>query len=119
MNAYKNFKIESKNDLNEIDIKIRACYYLDDIITSTDINISDNLLDKRLQENVSVYNISCKNSTVPPRPLGIRFDKINGFIVVLGGNIKHLVLFDYGMFDKICDKVKYLINKKYYKQYES
>ena len=32
--------------------------------------------------------------------------------MVLDGKIKHLVLFDYGLFDKICDKIKYLISKK-------
>ena len=32
--------------------------------------------------------------------------------MVLDGKIKHLVLFDYGLLDKICDKVKYLISKK-------
>ena len=35
----------------------------------------------------------------------IIFDKIDG-------QIKHLVLFDYGLFGKICDKIKYLISKK-------
>ena len=33
-------------------------------------------------------------------------------LLSLDGKIKHLVLFDYGLFDKICDKVKYLISKK-------
>ena len=34
------------------------------------------------------------------------FDKIDGFIIIsLEGKIKHLVLFDYGLFDKIFDKV--------------
>ena len=42
----------------------------------------------------------------------IRFDKIDGFIISLDGKIKHLVLFDYGLRDKICDKIKYLIIKK-------
>ena len=32
--------------------------------------------------------------------------------MVLDGKIKHLVLFDYGLFDKICNKIKYLISKK-------
>ena len=47
------------------------------------------------------------------------FDKIDGFIMVLDGKIKNLVLFDYGLFDKICNKIKYLISKKkcYYKKY--
>ena len=46
------------------------------------------------------------------KPLHIRFDKIDGFIIPLDGKIKHLVLFDYRLFNKICDKIKYLINKK-------
>ena len=47
-----------------------------------------------------------------PKTLLIRFDKIDRFIMVLDGKIKHLVLFYYGLFDKICDKIKYLISKK-------
>ena len=42
----------------------------------------------------------------------IRFDKIDGFIRVRGGKFRHLVLLDYGLFDKICDKIKYLIYEK-------
>ena len=42
----------------------------------------------------------------------IRFDKIDAFIRVLDGEIKHLVLFGYGLFGKICDKTKYLIREK-------
>ena len=33
---------------------------------------------------------------------------IDGFIVALDGKNKHLILFDYGLFNKICDKIKYL-----------
>ena len=47
-----------------------------------------------------------------PKPLRITFDRIDGFIMVLDSKIKQLVLFDYGLFDKICDKIKYLISKK-------
>ena len=42
----------------------------------------------------------------------LRFDKIDGIIRVRGGEFSHLVLFDYGLFDKICDKIKYLISEK-------
>ena len=42
----------------------------------------------------------------------IRFDKIDGFIIIIDGKIKHLSLFDYGLFNNICDKVKYLMTKK-------
>ena len=33
-----------------------------------------------------------------------------GFLIVL--EIKHLVLFDYGLFDKICDRIKYLLSER-------
>ena len=33
--------MKSKNELKEIDIKNRTCYYFDDIINGTDINFSD------------------------------------------------------------------------------
>ena len=62
-------------------------------------------------ENILVYNISYKAPTVP-KLLSIRFHKIDGFIMVLDGEIKHLVLFDYEFLDKICDKIKCLISKK-------
>ena len=41
-----------------------------------------------------------------------RFDKIDGFIISLDGKNKHLILLYYGLFNKICDKIKYLISKK-------
>ena len=30
-----------------------------------------------------------------------------------GGEFRHLVLFGCGLFDKICDRIKYLIGKKW------
>ena len=101
----------NKDELKEIDIKNRACYYFDDIIKDIDINFSNILLDEKLYENISVYDISCKSST-GPKPLCIRFDKIDRFIRVRGVEFRHLVLFDYGLFDKICDKIKDLISEK-------
>ena len=103
--------MESRNELKEVDIKNRACYYFDDIINATDINFSDILLDEKLYESILVYDISYKTSMVP-NLLRIRFDKIDGFIIVLDCKIKHLILFDYGLFNEICDKIKYLISKK-------
>ena len=49
------------------------------------------------------YEISCKTST-GPKALRIRFDKIDRFIRVRGGEFRYLVLFDHGLFDKICGK---------------
>ena len=42
----------------------------------------------------------------------IRFDKIDGFVIALDGKFKHLILVDYGLFNKRCDKIKDLISKK-------
>ena len=52
-----------------------------------------------------------KTSTVP-KPLPIRYDKVDGFIRFRRGQFRHLVLFDYGLFDQICDKIKYFISEK-------
>ena len=101
----------SKDKLKEIDINNRTRYYFDDIIKDVDIYLSDTLLDKKLYENISVYDISYKTST-GPKPLPIRFNKIDGFIRVCDGEFRHLVLVDNGFFDKICDKIKYLIREK-------
>ena len=38
--------------------------------------------------------------------------KIDGFITAADVKIKHLVLFDQWLLDKICNKIKYLISKK-------
>ena len=66
--------MESKDELKDIDINNRACYYFDDIIREFDINFNNILLDEKLYENNSVYDISYKTST-GPKPLRIRFDK--------------------------------------------
>ena len=97
--------MKNTKELKEINIKNRVCYYFDDIINGADINFSDILLDEILYENVSVYDILHKTST-GPKPLRIRFDQIDGFVMVHDGKIKHLVLFDYGLLDKICNNLK-------------
>ena len=56
--------MKSKDELKEIDIKNRTYYYFDDIIKDVDIYINDILLNKKLYENISFYDISYKTSTV-------------------------------------------------------
>ena len=46
--------MESKNELKEIDIKNRTCYYFDDVITDRNIYSVDILLDEKLYEIISV-----------------------------------------------------------------
>ena len=81
------------------------------MIKDVDIYFRDILLDEKLYENISVYDIPYRTST-GPKPLRIRFNEIDGFIRVRGSEFRHLVLFDYQLFDKICDKIKYLISEK-------
>ena len=49
--------MKSKNDLKETDIKNRVCYHFDDTINGAKINFNNILLDKKLHENISVYDI--------------------------------------------------------------
>ena len=57
MNVCIKYKMESKNKLKKIDIKNHACYYFDDIINFIGIDFSDTLLDEKMYENISVYDI--------------------------------------------------------------
>ena len=57
--------MKCKNELKEINIKNRACYYFDNIINGTKINSSNVLLNKKWYENISVYNISYKSPAGP------------------------------------------------------
>ena len=75
--------MQSKNELKEIDVKNRTCYYFDDIIKDVDIYFSDILLYEKSYENVSISDISYKTSTVPKGR--VRFDKIDGLIKAQGG----------------------------------
>ena len=45
------------------------------------------------------------------KPLQIRFDEIDGFIKMCDG-IRYLVLFNHLWYDKIYNRIRYLINKK-------
>ena len=56
-----------------------------------DIDFSDILLNKKLYENIFIYDISHK-TFMGPKPLRIRFDEIDGFIKIYDGN-RYLVLF--------------------------
>ena len=81
-------------------------YYFDDIMTDRDIYYVDTLLDKKsyeTYENILIYDISHKTST-GAKPLRIRLDEIDGFLKMYDG-IRWSVLFDYGWFEKIRDKI--------------
>ena len=86
-------------------------FVFDGVMCTYTYNFNNILINKKLYENIPVDNISYKDLTVP-KSLRIRFNKIDGFIISLGGKIKHLVLFDC----ELLDKIEYLLRKtKYYK----
>ena len=94
-------------------------YYFDDIIgvvdRDSDFDFSNILLDEKLykekNENILWKYDTLYNPSKNTKPLRISFNKIDGFIKT-HNLIRCLVLFDYGWFDKICDRIKYLISEK-------
>ena len=102
--------MDNRNEFKKIDIEIHACYYFDYIMRVIDINSRDILLDEKKCENILIYDISYK-PFIGLKPLHIRFDEIDEFIKVYDG-IRYLVLFGSGFYDKIFDRIKYLISKK-------
>ena len=101
------YKIEKGRVKMNLKKLILFWWYIKDI----DFNFSGILSDEKLYENISVYKISYKPSN-GPKPLHFNSNKVDEFIRVRRGEFRHLVLFDYGLFDKICDKIKYLISEK-------
>ena len=81
------------------------------MVQNNDYIINGILLDKKLYENISIYEISQKTPT-GPKPLRISLDEIVRFIISLDAKIKHLILFDHELFHKLFDKIKCLISKK-------
>ena len=49
---YWQYKLKSKNESTEVDLKNRVVYYFDDIINGTKVNFSNILLNKERYENI-------------------------------------------------------------------
>ena len=82
------------------------CYYFDDIIKIEDFNLDKILIDEKLYKNILVHNISCK-TLIGPKPLRIKFNKIDGFIRVYDGT-RCLVLFESEKYDLIYHRISIL-----------
>ena len=68
-------------------------------------------MSEKKYESTLIYDISYKIS-MGAKPLRFRFDKIDGFVRNPDKEIRRLVLFDCGFFDKLYDNIKYLMSKK-------
>ena len=78
------------NEFKEVRIKNRPCYCFDDIIKLQDFDFDNILIDKKSHENILMYDISYK-TLIDPKPLQIRFFKIDGIKIYEGTT--HLKLF--------------------------
>ena len=103
-------KMEGNDELKEIDIKNRKCYYFNDIMKVEDIDLYNILLDKKLYENNLVYNILCK-TFIGAKLFRIRFDEVYGIIKIYDG-ARYLELFGSWFYNRICDKINYIIGEK-------
>ena len=102
--------MENDDKLKEIGIKSRTCYYFDDMAKIDDFGHDNILVDEKSYDNILVYNISYKN-LIASKPLGIRFDKIDGFIRFYYG-IRYLVLFQSKKYNFIYNWIKYVLSVK-------
>ena len=87
-------KVESNDQLKEVDMK----------------NCTRNCFDDIIYENILIYSILYK-TLISAKPLCIRFGKVDGFIRVYDGN-RYLVLFGPEKYDAIYKRIRYLISLK-------
>ena len=52
--------MDSNDELKNIDIRSRTCYYFDDIIKIEDLDLDNILIDGKSSKNILVYDISHK-----------------------------------------------------------
>ena len=83
------------NEFKKVCIKNCTCYYIDDIIKLEVFDLDNILIDEKSLENILIYDISYK-ILIDPKPLPIRFNKIDGIIRIYDGTryaLKNMTLF--------------------------
>ena len=86
-------KMESNDELKEIDFKNWTCYYFHHIIKLEDLHFDNILIDGKLYENILVYDTLYK-TFIGIKPFSIRFNKVDRFIIVYD-RFRYLVLFGF------------------------
>ena len=92
------------DELKEINIKNRTCYYFDDIINIENFDFYNILLDEKSRENILIFDISYK-TLMGTKPLHIRFVKVDGFITVYDGT-RYLVLLGGEKYNFIYNRIR-------------
>ena len=62
--------MESNDELKEIDIKNRTCYYFNDIIKIEDFDFNNTFFNEKSHKNIWVYDISYK-TLIGAKPLSL------------------------------------------------
>ena len=109
--------MESKDELKEIDIKIKHIIIL---MIYLKMQIFILVISNWIKKYMKIFQSDISEKTsMGQKTLHIKINKMDGFAKINGEEFRHLVLFYNGLFDKICDKIKYLLSKKkwYYRQY--
>ena len=91
-------------------IKNRMCYYFNDIIKLEDFDLDNILIDEKSHKNILIYDTSYK-TLIDPKPLRLRFNKVDGFIKLYDGS-KYLVLLGPEKHDAIYNRTRCLISLK-------
>ena len=92
------------NELKKVRVKNCTCDYFDDIIKLEDFHIDNILIDGKPHENNLIYHISY-TTLIDPKPLCIRFDKIDGFIRIYDGS-RYLTLFGSEEYEAIYNRIR-------------
>ena len=102
--------MEKNNQLKNIYIKKRICYYFGDVNEIENFDLDNIFINEKSYENILVYNISYKN-LIAAKPLCITFVKIDGYIRVYNGT-RYLVLFGNEKYDFIYNRIRCLLGLK-------
>ena len=88
-NEYGKYIIRMKSnydELKDVSMKNRTCFYFNDITKIEWFNFGNILLDKKSYGNILVYCTSCKTFN-GAKPMHISFDEVDGFVRVYDWNI--------------------------------
>ena len=100
--------MKSNHKLSDLNIKNCTYYYFYNIIKTENFDFDNILLDGNLYGNVWIYEILSK-TLIDAKPVHIRFNKVDGFIIVYNEN-RHLLLFIPEKYNIIYNRIRYLIS---------
>ena len=106
-----NIRMAKNYELKENDIKIRICYYFDNIINIDDLDLDNIVLGEISYENIWIYHAAYKTS-YGEKPLCDIFDNTDGYIREHDSS-KYLALFyPNEKHKRIFDRFRYIIKLK-------